>query len=79
MAIGADRPKILHRIDDILAADFRRWSQVVNVNESIGSSSVYGLEAEPTDTAAIAVMLDAPTTSFRITFVSVYGTETGTR
>ena len=71
VAIRADRPKILNRVEAIPLADCRNWNYVMNVNVAHRNASVCGFEIESTYHARLPIMRDAflPTAAVSLIFV----------
>src|SRR5262245_55472836 len=71
MAVRADRPQLLDRIDLVLAADLGQRPQVVDVDVSFSHLTVPRSEVEAANAAAGAVGFDAPPPGFRVSLVGV--------
>jgi hypothetical protein len=71
MAVGADRPQVLHRIDCVLTAYFGERAEMVDVDVTVGHLAIRLPEAETADRAARPVRLDTLAASLRVPLVGV--------
>lgn len=71
MTIGADRPQIFDRINDVFSADRGQIDHIVDVDEPMSELPILFLEVEAADTALATVVRDRGRPSCSITFVAV--------
>jgi hypothetical protein len=69
MAVGAYRPKVIDRVEDVFLAYAAERLEVMNMDKAFTKQAVAVLEFEPTDRAGEAPMLNALPTRIGISLV----------
>ena len=71
VAIRTDRNQVVDRIDFILIADFRKLSQMMNVNKSFSEITESFGKIKSANTAEYSVVLQTSPSRSRVTFVGI--------
>jgi len=64
VAVGTNGTQVLYWVELIRFADFGEWNQMMNVNYSVASSSIFLGEFEATNDTTSAIMRNTGTACF---------------